>query len=115
MTLVEAREVLDNSEKHSKGIVERAREIVQESLKSKLAKAKEDLIQKQTGRMGRMDAQQAKSQKTQMAYGGTAMGKKHFYVAGGSVTLNPGLKALRKSSPEAFAKITKGKTVKMGD
>ena len=47
--------------------------------------------------------------KTKMAYGGTVMGKRHMYVAGGSVTMNPGLVALRKSSPEAFAKITKGK------
>ena len=109
MTLAEARKVLDDSEKHSKGIIERAKEVVQNSLKSRLAEAKEELIQKKTGRLGRMDAQQAKSR---MAYGGTVMGKKHFYVAGGSVTLNPGLKALRKSSPEAFAKITKGKTIK---
>ena len=50
MTLAEARKVLDDSEKHSKGIIERAKEVVQNSLKSRLAEAKEELIQKKTGR-----------------------------------------------------------------
>jgi len=44
--------------------------------------------------------------KTKLAYGGMAGGKKHMYVAGGSVTDNPGLKALKKASPEAYNKIT---------
>ena len=44
--------------------------------------------------------------KTKMAYGGMANGKKHMYVAGGSVKENPGLKALKKASPEAYMKIT---------
>ena len=98
MRLAEARKVLEESDKHSRGVIEKAKEVIQASLKGKIEDKKMDKIQK-----------------AEMAYGGTAMGKKHFYVAGGSVTLNPGLKALRKSSPEAFAKITKGKTVKMGD
>ena len=51
------------------------------------------------------------NKQTKMAYGGTVMGKRHMYVAGGSVKMNPGLMALRKSSPEAFAKITKGKKI----
>ena len=42
---------------------------------------------------------------------GLAEAKRHMYVAGGSVKMNPGLMALRKSSPEAFAKITKGKKI----
>jgi hypothetical protein len=33
--------------------------------------------------------------------------KPHNYFAGGSVKMNPGLKALKKASPEAFKKITK--------
>ena len=44
-----------------------------------------------------------------MAYGGMSGGKKHMYSAGGSVTDNPGLKALRASGPrgmEAYKKIT---------
>lgn len=43
--------------------------------------------------------------KTQMAYGGMANGKKHMYAAGGSVTENSGLKALKKASPQAYNKI----------
>lgn len=44
--------------------------------------------------------------KTKMAYGGMAGGKKHMYTAGGMVKDNPGLKALKKASPEAYKKIT---------
>ena len=33
--------------------------------------------------------------------------KPHNYFAGGSVKMNPGLRALKKASPEAFNKITK--------
>lgn len=50
-----------------------------------------------------------KKKKAEMAYGGMAGGKKHMYAAGGSVTDNPGLKALRASGPsgmEAYNKIT---------
>lgn len=47
-----------------------------------------------------------KSKKTEMAYGGMAGGKKHMYAAGGMVKDNPGLKALKKASPEAYKKIT---------
>ena len=48
------------------------------------------------------------TKKAEMAYGGMSKGKKHMYAAGGSVTDNPGLKALKKASPEAYNKITKG-------
>ena len=44
--------------------------------------------------------------KTKMKDGGMAYGKRHMYVGGGSVTMNPGLRALKKASPEAFKKIT---------
>jgi len=45
--------------------------------------------------------------KAEMKNGGMAYGKKHMYVAGGDVKMNPGLKALKAASPEAFNKITK--------
>jgi hypothetical protein len=32
--------------------------------------------------------------------------KEHMYAAGGSVTDNAGLRALKKASPEAYNKIT---------
>jgi len=50
-----------------------------------------------------------KKKKAEMAYGGMSGGKRHMYSAGGSVTDNPGLKALRASGPggmEAYKKIT---------
>ena len=45
--------------------------------------------------------------KAKMMRGGMAYGKQHMYAAGGSVKMNPGLKALKAASPEAFNKITK--------
>jgi len=47
-----------------------------------------------------------KNKKTEMAYGGMAGGKKHMYAAGGMVKENPGLKALKAASPQAYKKIT---------
>ena len=50
-----------------------------------------------------------KMKKAQMMRGGMANGKVHMYAAGGSVTENPGLKALKASGPkgmEAYKKIT---------
>lgn len=44
-----------------------------------------------------------KKEKAEMAYGGMSGGKRHMYVAGGSVTDNPGLKALRASGPKGMA------------
>jgi hypothetical protein len=44
-----------------------------------------------------------KKKKAEMAYGGMSGGKKHMYSAGGSVTDNPGLKALRASGPKGMA------------
>jgi len=38
--------------------------------------------------------------------GGMSGGKQHMYAAGGMVKDNPGLKALKAASPEAYKKIT---------
>ena len=51
-------------------------------------------------------AEVKKGKKPEMAYGGMSGGKKHMYAAGGSVSDNPGLRALKKASPEAYNKIT---------
>lgn len=59
--------------------------------------------------MDKKDMKKRKKKKAEMAYGGMSGGKKHMYSAGGSVTDNPGLKALRASGPsgmEAYNKIT---------
>ena len=46
------------------------------------------------------------SKKAAMMRGGMANGKEHMYAAGGAVKDNPGLKALKAASPEAYNKIT---------
>tara|TARA_S200002703_G_scaffold17815_1_gene14558 strand:+ start:856 stop:1086 length:231 start_codon:yes stop_codon:yes gene_type:complete len=59
--------------------------------------------------MDKKDLKKMKKKKAEMAYGGMSGGKKHMYSAGGSVTDNPGLKALKASGPkgmEAYNKIT---------
>ena len=54
-----------------------------------------------------MDLPKSKpKKKSAMARGGMAYGKEHMYVAGGSVQMNPGLKALKAASPETYNKIT---------
>jgi hypothetical protein len=45
--------------------------------------------------------------KAKMMKGGMAYGKQHMYAAGGSVKMNPGLKALQKEAPEVVAKMLK--------
>ena len=92
MGLAEAKKILADSEKHSRRLVEQAKEVVE-----RFAQKGEKPMKMQRGG------------KVEMAYGGTVMGKRHMYVAGGSVKMNPGLIALKKASPEAFNKITKGK------
>ena len=50
-----------------------------------------------------------KGRKAQMMRGGMANGKMHMYSAGGAVTVNAGLRALKASGPkgmEAYKKIT---------
>ena len=42
------------------------------------------------------------AKKAQMMRGGMANGKMHMYAAGGSVTENPGLKALKASGPKGM-------------
>ena len=57
----------------------------------------------------KQQAKKPKSKKAEMMMGGMANGKKHMYSAGGSVTENPGLKALKASGPkgmEVYKKIT---------
>ena len=53
--------------------------------------------------MGKMKEHKGKAK---MMRGGMASGKEHMYVAGGNVTDNPGLKALKAASPETYNKIT---------
>ena len=98
MKLGEAKKILENSEKHSSRLVEEAKEVVERFSQRGEKPMKQEIELKRGG-------------KVQMAYGGMANGKRHMYVAGGSVKMNPGLLALKNSGPkglEAFNKITKG-------
>jgi len=56
--------------------------------------------------VGMVDAPKNGKGKAKMMRGGTANKREHMYAAGGSVTDNAGLRALKKKSPEAYNKIT---------
>ena len=56
--------------------------------------------------VGMVDAPKNGKGKAAMMRGGMAGGKEHMYSAGGSVTDNAGLRALKKASPKAYNKIT---------
>ena len=92
MTLSEAKRILSEAASFSPTIVAEAKEVLANFTKKRGSSV-------------------MKEEKTKMAYGGMAGGKRHMYVAGGSVKMNPGLLALKKSGPkglQAFNKITKG-------
>ena len=57
--------------------------------------------------VGMAEMKKDPSKKAKMMNGGMVNGKAHMYAAGGSVKMNPGLRALKEASPEAFNKITK--------
>tara|TARA_A100000172_G_scaffold15949_1_gene8420 strand:- start:1500 stop:1733 length:234 start_codon:yes stop_codon:yes gene_type:complete len=74
-----------------------------------MAKKKDDVMVVSIGIGSMPKSKLKKMKKAEMAYGGMANGKKHMYSAGGSVSDNPGLKALKASGPkgmEAYNKIT---------
>jgi hypothetical protein len=74
-----------------------------------MAKKKDDVMVVSIGIGSMPKSKLQKMKKAEMAYGGMANGKKHMYSAGGSVSDNPGLKALKASGPkgmEAYNKIT---------
>ena len=90
MTLSEAKRILEKGAAFSPTVVAEAKEVVENFTKKRGSSV-------------------MKSEKAQMAYGGTVNGKRHMYSAGGSV--NKGLLALKNSGPKgaaAFNKITKG-------
>ena len=74
--------------------------------------ATEDTLQDSKYKKKKKLIETASKGPSKMAYGGMSGGKKHMYVAGGNVTDNPGLKALRESGPkgmEAYKNITGSK------
>ena len=74
-----------------------------------MSKKKDDVMVVSIGIGSMPKSKLKKMKKAEMMAGGMANGKKHMYAAGGSVTENPGLKALKASGPkgmEAYNKIT---------
>tara|TARA_A200000113_G_scaffold14405_1_gene12986 strand:+ start:56 stop:415 length:360 start_codon:yes stop_codon:yes gene_type:complete len=70
------------------------------------AKKREDAPKKEAAAKRKITKAEGK---TKMMRGGMANKKEHFYVGGGSVTDNAGLRALKNSGPkgmEAYKKIT---------
>ena len=57
--------------------------------------------------VGMADMPKNGKNKAKMMRGGKANKKEHMYAAGGSVTDNAGLRALKKASPAAYNKIIK--------
>ena len=115
MSLADAREILESPSNFTKQEVKNAKEKVADA--SKTVQANKGALMKKKNKdkdvmvvsigVGTMKKKDAKKlAKAQMADGGMAYGKKHMYAAGGSVTMNPGLRALKEASPEAFNKIT---------
>ena len=62
---------------------------------------------KETEEFERNRRNKARSKKAQMMRGGMANGKVHMYSAGGAVTDNAGLRALRASGPKGRAAYNK--------
>ena len=115
MSLSKARTILESPKdytpqevKNAKAKVAKPEETVQANKGALMKKKNKDkdvmVVSIGVGTMKKSDAK--KMAKAQMADGGMAYGKKHMYAAGGSVTMNPGLRALKEASPEAFNKIT---------
>ena len=114
MSLSEAREILQSPSdytkqevKNAKAKVSKPEDTVQANRGALMKKKKDDNVTVVSIGVGTMKKKDAKKlAKAQMADGGMAYGKKHMYAAGGDVKMNPGLRALKQASPEAFNKIT---------
>lgn len=102
MTLTKARTILENKSDYTVQEVKDAKKKIREMNKGGDMKKEVPVIAISVG-MGKM---KKPKKKTAMMRGGMANGKQHMYAAGGMVKENPGLKALKKASPEAYKKIT---------
>ena len=101
MTPAEAMKVVENKKDYSKAEIAKAMKVMKEYA----PKTTQD-ITVAIGISPPRKLPKSKPKKPEMAYGGMSGGKKPNYVAGGMVQDNPGLKALKAASPEAYSKIT---------
>ena len=79
------------------------------SLFREIGSAVKDLFKKKKKKGINRGGAILKNNVEKMMYGGMANKKKHMYAAGGSVSDNAGLRALKKVSPKAYANIKKGR------
>ena len=99
-----------------KALVQREKEINKQESMNRNSEANNASL-KAGSAMGGADAPKPRAKpkmpmpkkKPEMMYGGMANNKKHMYSAGGSVTANLGLAALKKQRPDVVAKMMKGK------
>jgi hypothetical protein len=116
----EAQKILENPEDHTvqerkdaKAVMEKVGSLGQDKTTPLKRGHGGDIPGKKKGKVpviaisvGMADMPKNGKGKTKMMRGGMANGKQHMYAAGGSVTDNAGLRALKKASPEAYNKIT---------
>lgn len=101
--LMEMTKGMDESEVESSGLGKLLRAAKRREEAPKEQAAAKRKITKAEGKITKAEG------KTKMMRGGMANKKEHFYVAGGAVTDNAGLRALKNSGPkgmEAYKKIT---------
>ncbi len=111
-----AQDVVKNSDKSAKQIKEiRNKVLAEDKADKKIIKYQQmkpmqkDMVDNM-GKMGmgmknNKGGSILKKNVEKMAYGGMSGGKRHMYSAGGSVTDNAGLRALKAASPQAYANI----------
>ena len=112
MTPSEAMKIVENPEDHSAAKIKQAKKVMKAYGEKTMADKTTGIavsIMVPTPKPKRKPKTKEKSKKAEMMRGGIANKKVHMYAAGGSVTDNAGLRALKASGPkgmEAYKKIT---------
>jgi hypothetical protein len=115
MTPAEAYKITRNPDDYSEAEIRKANKILEaysdvtERDRTGGFESTDSETKKQATKKPQGKARGGMAKKAQMMRGGMANGKMHMYAAGGSVTENPGLKALKASGPkgmQAYNKIT---------
>jgi hypothetical protein len=107
----EAYDIMQNPDDYSKAMVAKANKVLEaySEITERDRTGPSLIISIEQKEKKKKKSKPSKSKKAEMMKGGMANGKMHMYAAGGSVTENPGLKALKASGPkgmEAYKKIT---------
>ena len=104
MTPSEAYDIMKNPDDYSKAMVAKANKVLEAyaEVTERDRTGPSLTISIEQGEKKKKKSKPPQSKKAQMMKGGMASGKQHMYVAGGSVTDNPGLKALKASGPKGM-------------